>query len=61
MIRNFNFAMLFGIVVGTYSSIFIGAPLLGYLGVKREWGGGGSAKPSTAAERAKQRTGMVYK
>ena len=39
VIRNFNFAMLFGVVIGTYSSIFIAAPLLGYLGVKREWVG----------------------
>ena len=37
VIRNFTFAMLFGVVIGTYSSIFIAAPLLGYLGVKREW------------------------
>ena len=36
VIRNFNFAMLFGIVVGTYSSIFIAAPILGYLGLRRE-------------------------
>jgi preprotein translocase subunit SecF/SecD/SecF fusion protein len=34
VIRSFNFAMLFGVVVGTYSSIFIAAPLLGYLGLK---------------------------
>ena len=46
VIRNFNFAMLFGVVVGTYSSIFIAAPLLGYLGVKREWGG--AATPAAA-------------
>lgn len=37
VIRNFTFAMLFGVVIGTYSSIFVGAPLLGYLGVKRDW------------------------
>ena len=37
---NFNFAMLFGVVVGTYSSVFIAAPMLGYLGVKRDWSGG---------------------
>ncbi len=37
VIHNFSFAMLFGVVVGTYSSIFVGAPLLGYLGVKRDW------------------------
>lgn len=61
VIRNFNFAMLFGIVVGTYSSIFIGAPLLGYLGVKREWGGGGARTETSAAARARQRAGMVYK
>lgn len=36
VIRNFNFAMLFGVLIGTYSSIFIAAPLLGYLGIKRE-------------------------
>ena len=44
VIRNFNFAMLFGIVIGTYSSIFIAAPLLGYLGVKRD-AFGGAGKP----------------
>ena len=31
------FAMLLGVIIGTYSSIFIAAPLLGYLGVKRDW------------------------
>jgi preprotein translocase subunit SecF/SecD/SecF fusion protein len=36
VIRNFNFAMLFGVLIGTYSSIFIAAPLLGYFGIKRE-------------------------
>lgn len=36
VIRNFNFAMLFGVLVGTYSSIFIAAPVLEYLGVRRE-------------------------
>jgi preprotein translocase subunit SecF len=49
VIRNFNFAMLFGVVVGTYSSIFIAAPLLGYLGVKREWVGAAVAKKTTGA------------
>ena len=37
VIRNFNFAMLLGVIVGTYSSIFIAAPILGYLGIKRDW------------------------
>lgn len=39
VIRNFTFAMMFGIVIGTYSSIFIAAPILQYLGVKRDWSG----------------------
>lgn len=37
VIHNFSFAMLFGVIVGTYSSIFISAPVLDYLGVKRDW------------------------
>ncbi len=39
VIRNFVFAMLFGVVIGTYSSIFIAAPILDYLGIKRDWSG----------------------
>ena len=54
VIRNFNFAMLFGVVVGTYSSIFIAAPLLGYLGVKREWVGTAAPKPASAASAARK-------
>jgi preprotein translocase SecF subunit len=48
VIHNFSFAMLFGILVGTYSSIFIAAPLLGYLGVKRDWTGAVKASPATS-------------
>ncbi|MEO0798684.1 MAG: protein translocase subunit SecF [Pseudomonadota bacterium] len=39
VIRNFSFAMLFGVLIGTYSSIFIAAPILEILGVKRDWSG----------------------
>ena len=49
VIRNFNLAMLLGVVIGTYSSIFIAAPLLGYLGVRRDWSGGPAAKPGEKA------------
>lgn len=50
VLRNFSFAMFFGILIGTYSSIFIAAPLLGYLGVKRETVEGRSAgKANTPA------------
>ncbi len=48
VIRNFNFAMLFGIVVGTYSSIFIAAPILGYLGLRRDSGDAAERKVTSA-------------
>ncbi|MGE3626186.1 MAG: protein translocase subunit SecF [Hyphomicrobiales bacterium] len=44
VIRGFTFAMIWGILVGTYSSIFVAAPLLLVLGVKRDWSGLGGAK-----------------
>lgn len=47
VLRNFSFAMFFGILIGTYSSIFIAAPLLGFLGVKRETVG--STSPTKTA------------
>jgi len=37
VIKGFTFAMIWGVIVGTYSSIFVAAPLLKYLDVKREW------------------------
>jgi preprotein translocase subunit SecF len=48
VIRNFSFAMLLGIIIGTYSSMFIAAPLLGYLGVRRDTVGS-APKPKDAA------------
>jgi preprotein translocase SecF subunit len=44
VIRGFVFAMIWGVVIGTYSSIFVAAPLLLMLGVKRDWSGLGGAK-----------------
>ncbi len=37
VIRGFVFAMMWGIVVGTYSSIFVASTCLLWLGVKRDW------------------------
>ncbi|MBA4173291.1 MAG: protein translocase subunit SecF [Hyphomicrobium sp.] len=51
VIRNFTFAMLFGVIIGTYSSIFIAAPVLGYLGIKRDWSGA-AVKGAPAAGKA---------
>lgn len=35
VIRTFNLAMMAGVVIGTYSSIFVSAPVLLYLSLKR--------------------------
>lgn len=51
VIHNFSLAMLLGIFIGTYSSIFIAAPLLGYLGVKRDWSGIEKKKTSAVGGR----------
>jgi preprotein translocase subunit SecF len=40
VIRDFTFAMIWGVVVGTYSSIFIATPLLLHLHVRRPVGEG---------------------
>jgi preprotein translocase SecF subunit len=45
VIRDFAFAMIFGVLIGTYSSVFIAAPLLRIVGVKRDWSGLPSTKP----------------
>ncbi|MEI4233499.1 protein translocase subunit SecD [Roseovarius sp. D22-M7] len=37
VIRGFVFAMIWGVVIGTYSSIFVATTMLMWLGVKRDW------------------------
>jgi len=37
VIRGFVFAMIWGVVVGTYSSVFVASTMLLKLGVKRDW------------------------
>ncbi len=44
VIRGFTFAMIWGVIIGTYSSIFVASPILLMLGVKREWSGIRGAK-----------------
>ena len=44
VIRGFVFAMIWGVIVGTYSSIFVASAILLWLGVKRDW-----SKPDTNA------------
>ncbi len=44
VIRGFVFAMIWGVIVGTYSSVFVASAILLYLGVKRDW-----SKPDASA------------
>ena len=44
VIRGFVFAMIWGVVVGTYSSVFVASNILLLLGVKRDW-----SKPNAEA------------
>ncbi|MBK0327160.1 protein translocase subunit SecF [Rhodobacteraceae bacterium F11138] len=44
VIRGFVFAMIWGVIVGTYSSVFVASSILLYLGVKRDW-----SKPSSTS------------
>jgi len=41
VIRGFVFAMIWGVVVGTWSSVFVAAAVVKRLGVKRDWSKGG--------------------
>ena len=43
VISGFTLAMIWGVVVGTYSSVFVAAPLLMYFGVRREMSGDSAA------------------
>ena len=47
VIRGFTFAMIWGVLIGTYSSIFIASSILLKLGVKRDWSNKNSGNPGT--------------
>ena len=49
VIRGFSFAMIWGVIIGTYSSICLAVPLLLYLNVRR---GGDAGEEEAAAETA---------
>lgn len=58
VLKSFAYAMLFGLVIGTYSSVFIAAPVLIYLGLEpvgevgsaKAGAGEGAAKPGAPAK-----------
>jgi preprotein translocase SecF subunit len=37
VLRGFTAAMIWGVIIGTYSSVFIASPILRVTGVKRDW------------------------
>ena len=49
VIRGFTFAMIWGVIVGTYSSVFIASPILLALDVSRDWSGNASSKKEARA------------
>ena len=49
VIKGFTFAMIWGVLIGTYSSIYIAAPLLIYVGLGREVSEGGSGSGEETA------------
>lgn len=54
VIKSFSYAMIFGVVIGTYSSIFIAAPVLIYLGARIAAEANDTEAPATdAAVKAK--------
>jgi len=52
IIQSFSYAMMFGIIAGVYSSIFICSPILIYLGVRQEYAEADETEP-VAAESSK--------
>ncbi len=51
VIHGFTFAMMWGVIVGTYSSVFVAGPLLLYFGIRRDGDSEGdeAAKDDTKA------------
>lgn len=49
VIRGFTFAMIWGVIVGTYSSVFIASPILLALDVSRDWSGNVPSKKEARA------------
>lgn len=53
VIRGFVFAMIWGVIVGTYSSIFVASAILLRLGVERDWSKNGNNPDAPNGKTAK--------
>ena len=47
VVFGFAFAMIFGVMIGTYSSIWVASAIVLRLGVKRDWATKGESKAGT--------------
>ncbi len=47
VVSGFAFAVIFGVVTGTYSSIYVASAVVLYFGVKRDWGARSDSKAGT--------------
>jgi preprotein translocase subunit SecD len=50
VIKGFTFAMIWGVIVGTYSSVFVAVAALLWLGVKRDWTSEAEAKAKAGTQ-----------
>ncbi len=50
VIKGFTFAMIWGVIVGTYSSVFVAVAALLWLGVKRDWTSESEAKAKAGTQ-----------
>ncbi|MEM1371338.1 MAG: protein translocase subunit SecF [Pseudomonadota bacterium] len=50
VIQGFAFAMMFGILIGTWSSVFVASPFLLWVGVKRDWSKDAASGTTQAAK-----------
>ena len=50
VLRGFSFAMIWGVIIGTYSSVCLAVPMLLYLDVGRRGGSGGEAKEAAVEQ-----------
>lgn len=50
VIQGFAFALFFGILIGTWSSIFVASPFLLWIGVKRDWSREATKKDAAGAQ-----------
>jgi preprotein translocase subunit SecF len=50
VLRGFSFAMIWGVVIGTYSSVCLAVPMLLYLNVGRRAASGGEGKEAAVEQ-----------